>query len=392
MELADLVYIDENGYHYADYPSFLAFYTQEYQSIYGADVYIDPDSQDAANLASMALAAYQTAAIGAVNYNSRSPLYAQGVGLSTVVKINGISRQIATYSTADLLITGTAGTTIANGIATDTLNQKWKLPASVVIGGGGTITVIATADQKGAITAAANTITSIFTPTRGWQSVNNEAAATVGAPVESDGELRLRQEVSVANPSLTVFDGTKGAVANVPGVTASTGYENDTNSTDGNGIPAHSISMIAAGGDATAIAQAIALHKTPGTGTYGTTTETVYDSKGMPLDIHFYRPTVVTIKARVTLSANVGWSTDYEVLIQQAVANTINGFGIGKEVLITKLYAPAYLTGTPASSTFDISLIEIAKVADSFGTVNIPILFNEQPNCVYNVNVTIVVT
>jgi hypothetical protein len=44
-------------------------------------------------------------------------------------------------------------------------------------------------------------------------------------------------------------------VAAVLGVTRLAAYENDTNSTDGNGIPAHALSLVVDGGDALAIAR-----------------------------------------------------------------------------------------------------------------------------------------
>ena len=392
MTVNDLVHIDDTGYHYADYPTVLAWLQDQYKGIYGADVYLEADSQDGEFLAVLAKAMYDSFALGASGYNARSPKTAQGVGLSTVVKINGISRRIATNSTVDVLIVGTAGTVITNGIVQDTLNQKWNLPASVTIPGGGSITVTATAQNLGAVSAIANSVNKIFTPTLGWQTVNNPAAATLGAPVEKDAELRARQAISVANPSLTVFEGTVGAVANVSGVTAVRGYENPTGSTDANGVPAHSICVVAANGDALTIAETIALHKTPGTGTFGGVTETVYDSHGMPLSIKFQRPTTATISVRVTLSAGVGWTTDYETLIAKAVADVINAFGIGSTILISKLYAPAYLLGTPAGETYDITLIEIKKNAGSFVTTNIALAFDELPNTDYTVNVTFVVT
>ncbi|WP_457832781.1 baseplate J/gp47 family protein, partial [Staphylococcus aureus] len=83
----------------------------------------------------------------------------------------------------------------------------------------------------GAVSAPAGTITTINTPTRGWQSVTNPADAVPGAEVESDAALRSRQKISTAIPSLTVFEGIVGAVAGVSGVTRYRGYENDTNST-----------------------------------------------------------------------------------------------------------------------------------------------------------------
>lgn len=391
MQITDLVYIDATGYHFADYPTFLQWRTDQYKAIYGADVYIDPDSQDGQLLAIQAKADYDTAALGAAVYNSFSPATAQGVGLSRNVKINGMRRAIPTNSQVDIDIVGQAGTSIVGGVVQDTLGQKWDVPTTL-IPPGGAITVTAIAQIAGNLTAEPNTVNKIFTPTLGWQTANNPSAATPGAAVETDAQLRLRQTQSTAIPSLTVFDGTIGAVQNLTGVTKVKGYENDTNSTDGNGIPAHTISVVVAGGDAEEIANQIAVHKTPGTGTYGTTSETVYDAHGMPLTIRFYRPTTVTIKAQITIAANEGWSSDYVTLIKQAIADTINALSIGGIVLLTKLYAPAYLTGTPAGLTFDIADLQIAKNAGPLGTSNIPLAFNEQAVCIAASDVTVIVT
>jgi hypothetical protein len=265
LTVAQLAWIDAMGYHYADYPTFLQFVQQSYQGIYGNDVYLGADSMDGQWTAIEAQALYDTAALGSATYSSFSPISAQGVGLSRLVKINGLAREIPTNSTAILTIVGIAGTVITNGIAVDTLNQQWILPGTVTIPMGGSINVTATSQVQGAIQAAANTITGIYTPTNGWQTVNNAAAATPGSPVEQDGTLRARQIVSTANPSVCVLEGTYGAVANVTGVTATEVWENDTGVPDGNGQPPHSIFVVVKGGSVPAIAQAIQVHKTPGT-------------------------------------------------------------------------------------------------------------------------------
>lgn len=392
MTLTDLVYIDSTGYHFADYPSFQTWLIQQYQAIYGADVYLQPDSQDGQFLGILAQALFDTASLGASIYNSFSPSTAQGAGLSRNVKINGLKRQIPSNSTAELTIIGTAGTVITDGVAQDSLQQKWNLPSPTTIPGGGTITVTATAQAVGAIQAEAATITTIFTPTLGWQSVNNAAAATAGAPVESDAELRVRQTESTANPSLTVVDGTAGAILNTAGVQKQRTYENDTGSTDGDGVPAHSICSVVVGGDDVAVAQVIALHKTPGAGTFGDTTELVYDAHGMPLNISFQRAETATIQCTVTLSAGTGWSTAYEALIQAAIANLINSGRIGDNVLYTKMFGAAYLQGNPAGATFDVATITLGKNGGGQGAANVSLDFDENPVCIAGTDVTIVVT
>lgn len=390
MAVSDLVFIDSTGYHYSDFPSFLDYIQKGFQTIYGADIYLGADSQDGQLTALLAQAAFDTAALGNSVYNSFSPISAQGVGLSRVVKINGISRRIPTNSTVDLTIVGVAGTTITNGIAIDTLNQQWDLPVSVTIPFGGSIVVTATAQNVGMINAAANTVNSIFTPTQGWQTVNNISAASPGQPVEDNATLRRRQAVSVANPSLTVLEGTLGAVLNVPGVAAAKPYENPTDTTDANGLPPHSFAIVAEGGDATAIAQAIQIHKTPGTQTDGTTTITVFDSHGIPIAINFYVPTPATIGVEITLTPGNGWSTDFETQIAAAVSAAItaggqqdtnpNDGGIGDTVFLTPLFLSAYLPGA-IGQTYVINGIRLKKNAGSFGTSDISLLFNEIPVC-----------
>jgi uncharacterized phage protein gp47/JayE len=400
MTLADLVYIDATGYNYADYPSFLAYFTEQYQAIYGADVYLGSDSQDGQWIAIEAQAAYDSAALGATNFNSFSPVTAQGVGLSRVVEINGIQREVASHSTVELTLVGVAYTTISNGIAVDVLNQQWALPASVTIPGGGTITVTATAVEMGALVAVADSITGIFTPTQGWQTVNNASAATPGAPVESDAALRIRQSASTSLPSQTVLEGTYGAVANVPGVTALQDYENYTNMTDSNGLPPHSISFVVEGGTDDAVAQAIQIKKTPGTDTYGTTSVPTTDSHGVPITINFYRPTNAVISVKITLTPLAPWIDSNETIIANAVATFINTMvKIGGNVLdemgtygisFTQLFGVAYVPGTSAAGSFIIESIELKKNSGSFAAADVDLLFNEIAVCDASTNVTFI--
>lgn len=398
MEISDLVYLDATGYHYADYPSFLQYFTQKYQGIYGADIVLDDSSQDGQSVAIEAKAAYDSAAKGAAVFNSFSPSTAQGLGLARVVKINGLTKRVATNSTVDVTIGGTVGTTITSGVAQDGLNQLWNLPATVVIPFAGTIIVTATAAVSGAIAALPGTVTKIFTPTQGWQTVTNVGAAILGQPIETDAQLRKRQTISTANPSLTVLEGTMGAVLNVAGVTDGRPYENDTDTTDADGIPSHSIAIIADGGDSVDIAQAILDHKGPGCGTYGTTSETVTDQKGIPSVINFFRSTQKIIDVEISYHPFTGFLSGYLDLIANAVADAIGsatseGLGIGNDVLITKLYTPANLPGNPAGATYDITLIRI-KIhgVGSFGTANLPMNFNWKAFCDANTNVSFILT
>lgn len=394
MQVSDLVYIDLTGFHYQDYPTFLSYFQGKMQAIYGADIYLEADSQDGQWTAVLAKAIYDTAANDGSTYSSFSPRTAQGTGLSRNVKINGISRQSPTFSTVDLTVIGTAGTILTTAVAIDTIGQKWDLPSPTIIPGGGSIIVTAKAEVAGSLSASASTVNKIFTPTLGWQSVNNTTDASIGQPVETDAELRIRQAQSTANPSLTVFDGTIGAVENVTGVSYTRGYENDGNTTDVNGIPSHSICVVVDGGAVGDICQAIQIHKTPGTGTYGNTSKIVYDTHGMPLLIKFQRPTLATITVQLTLAVTGSWTTDYETSISASISSYINSIGIGGgkagAVQISKLYPAAYLPA-PIGTTYDINLLRIKKNAGSYGTSNIAMAFDELPFSNAAVNVVYII-
>ncbi len=391
MAISDLVYVDATGFHYPDYPTVLSYLQQEYRTIYGADTYLEADSQDGQWVAIMALAMFDTMQVAAAVYNSFSPLTAQADALSRNVKINGIARLTATYSTADLTIVGQAGTIISNGQAEDTLGQKWNLPTTVTIPSGGSIVVTATAEKIGAVSAAANTITKIATPTLGWQTVNNVAAATAGDPVETDAELRTRQTQSTMIPSLSVMEGIVGAVASLTGVSRCRGYENDTGTTNADGITANTIALVVEGGTTQAIAESIAAKKTPGTRTQGTTSYTTYDQYGIANVINFYRPTTATIGIEVSLTALTGYLSTTADAIKAALVEYIKTLLIGDDILITKLYVPANLSNNALGATFNVTNIRIKKNAGSFGTSNIVLAFNEIAACSTS-DVTLIVT
>jgi uncharacterized phage protein gp47/JayE len=383
--------ISATGISAPAYGDILAFLQDRYRSIYGADLYLGSDSQDGQFLAVIATAISDANASAVSIYNSFSPATGQGAALSSNVKINGLSRELPTYSTVDLTVTGTAYTTITNGVAADVNGYRWDLPATVTIPSGGSITVTATCETIGAISAPSGTVTIIATPTLGWQGVTNASAAAAGAPVESDAALRYRQSISTALPSLTVMDGIVGAVAGVAGVTRYAAYENDTDTTDANGIPAHNISMVVEGGDGMAIATAIAAKKPPGIPTYGTTSETVIDTYGNVIPVNFYRPTEVPIAVAITIKGLPGYNSDIGAQVVSAIAAYINALTIGTDVLLTRLYLPANLSGSANSLTFEITSLAIAAKPGTPSASDVAIAFSEVASCATS-DITLTVT
>ncbi|MDU9721643.1 baseplate J/gp47 family protein [Escherichia coli] len=375
--------VTAQGISAPDYQTILDTLTSYFRQIYGSDAYLEPDSKDGQMVALVALAVHDANNTAIEIYNSFSPTTAQAAALSSNVKINGITRKVATNSTADLLLTGTAGTTITNGSARDKNGIIWNFPASVAIGVDGTVLVTATCANSGSVAAMAGTITTINTPTRGWVSVTNPAAATVGTPAETDAELRIRQSQSVALPSITPFEALDGAVSNVTGVTRHKLYENDTGSEDGNGLPPHSVAVIVDGGDVTDIAQAIRGNKGQGTATHGTTSVTVPDKYGNPHVIKFSRSSDVPVYARIKLKVFTGYTSKIGQQIQQAISDYINSLTIGDSVLLSRIYSPANLGVVSGGNAryYDIQELTIGKSPGALSSSNIDIRYNESASC-----------
>lgn len=362
-----------------------------FQSIYGSTAYIDPSSQDGQMLAIVAQAISDCNQAMVALYNAYSPTTAQGTGLSSIVKLNALARQTGTYSTAPLTIGGQANTTINNGLVTDANGYQWALPSSVTIPNSGTITVTGTCTTIGAITAAIGTITTIANPTLGWQTVTNGSVATPGSPIEVDGTLRQRQASSTAGPSTTIIAGIIASVAAVPGVVAYVGHENPSGSTDGYGVPAHTIWIVAEGGSASAIALAIANKKPPGIQTYGSQTQVVIDSQGVPATINFDYFTQESITVDITIQHLTGYVSTTGTAIITAIVSFINSLGGGQTVYPGQVQGAAALTGTTVANTFAITSLTMAIGAGAQSTSPITINFNQIATCATG-NVALTVT
>lgn len=375
--------VTAQGISAPDYQTVLTTITGYFQQIYGTDAYLEPDSKDGQLVALVSLAIHDTNSTAISVYNSFSPATASGAALTSNVKINGISRKSATNSTVDLELTGTAGTTIINGTVKDANNVIWRLPAQAVIGVDGTVTVTATCTTSGAVAALPDTVTNINTPTLGWSSVTNPTAATVGAPVESDAALRVRQNKSVALPSVTPFDAVDGAIANIAGVIRHKLFENDTGEVDSNGLPAHSISAIIDGGDAGLIAQTIRGKKGQGVATYGKTAIIVQDKYGNPHTINFSRPDDVPVYVDIKIKVFTGYTSLIAEQMKTEIAAYINGLGIGEDVLLSRVYSPANLGVVSGGNAryYDISELTIGKSAGTVAPANIHLAYDEAASC-----------
>ena len=389
----------------ATYQDILADNLQAYLNIYGQNQYIGQDSAIYQLLSILSLKQSDANLGLQLVYNQSSPQTAVGAGLDRVVKMNGLAREPFGYSTATLTLTGTSGVPITNGYAQDQAGNLWALPALVTLVGG-TATVTATCTTPGNVEAEPGTINIIATPVSGWATVTNAAVAVAGTAVEADSQLRARQSISVALPSLTPLASTVAAVLTVPGVTrVAPGYptpggpgssiENPTGATDSWGNPAHSVSMAVEGGTDLAVATAIYSKKTIGCASHGTTTVPITDvNTGYIEVISFYRPTYVPIYVSVAIHGySVAPTTTVQAAVQAAVVSYLNELSIGETVPISAVnYVAMAVNASLPAPAFGVQTLTMGTTATPVGTsdVAMPTFYSVASGVAVNVVVSVV--
>jgi hypothetical protein len=373
------------------------------QAIFGADISLDPDDQDGQMTGLYAFAQSKTNDSVIAAYNSFSPATAIGAGLSTVVKINGLRRLGPSNSSALIIIGGQAGTIISGGILLDANQNQWALPPVVVIQFTGVVEATAICLVTGAIAAPAGTIGdpngggSIFNPIPGWQTATNPEPAILGAPIELDAQLRLRQTVSTSLPAITPREAIEAAILAIPGVNSDNTIviDNDEDQPDINNIPGHTIVAVVSGGDANAVAAAIALKKSPGCGTYGTTSIVVLDSMGVPDTINFFELLTIQIFVSITIQPLQGYLTTTGNLIAGSIIAAINGLPTGQDIHADDLSGPAKLQGDAAtessglqqsaldalSKTYIVRSLTFGLSVGALSTNDVPIAFYATAIC-----------
>ena len=388
-------YIDAAGLHLPLYSDIRDALIEEAKSIFGQDIYIDIDSADYQFLSAISLKIFDTMQAIQLAYNNRSPLTAVGAALDSLIKLNGITRKSSSYSTVPLILSGEPGSVIANSIASDINGFKWALPPILTISPiSGSVSATAICQTLGAIPALPGTIINIVTPTKGWISVTNNEAASLGQPIEVDSQLRGRQAISTANPSRSMFAGTIAAIAGLPGVRRFRVLENPTGaaSTDPNNfnLPAHSITAVVEGGVSEDIASVIYNNKSIGCYTNGNTLIMVSDPVfGISSPIHFSRPNEINILVRINIKPLAGYSTAISANISQAIVDFLNAFQIGENISVLNLMgAVMSVMPDPTRPFFFVESIIAGRDADTIGLDDINMNYDEVAQCSLS-NITI---
>ena len=322
-----------------------------YRVIYGEDINLEPNSPDGQRVAIEAQLVLDSQSFGALEYNQRDPDFALGQSLNSIIKLSGITRRPATRSQVDVtVVTDRPLTLPIDYTVEDDLGQSWStLAVRTLIAGTTTVTVFAV--NFGAVAADPDTIVNPVTVVIGVQSVTNPASATVGVDEETDQELRVRRNRSLETPQSSSNGRMFTALASLPNVTDVAVYENDTATTDSDGIPAHSLWIVVEGGSVANIVETMTKNKTGGKGMVGSVTGTFSEPVARPNGttftiVHsmtFDRPVDVPVLVRLDATRKDAANPVDEALISQAIA--ARTFNIGENLLAGDLYRLAFNAG-----------------------------------------------
>lgn len=314
-------------------------------------------------------------------YNSRFIDTAVGSSLYNLGRAIGLRLLGAQKAMGYLTFTGEEGVEVPEGFLAETTAgmQYITLKSGRIHDGSVTLPASATiAGPDG--NAAEETIKTITNPKLGIESVTNASAFVGGRNTETDPEFRERYYLSVDFAGGVNIDAIVAEVyENVEAVIAVSGDENDTDFENEHGLPPHSFEIVAYGGLDEDIAAAIFRRKAAGIQTYGNTTVPVISATGNSYDIHFSRPTPVSIWVQVSdLVTDKNFPLDGIEQIREAIigfigGNVRGGLNIGQDVIRIAIY-PVVLR---ISGVVDFEL-KISPDGENYGWENIDIAAREK--------------
>ena len=350
-----------------------------------------PDSQLNNLMAEAVITAYE---VSSGIYNGLDPRVADGVMLDRVCALTGVVRKEATYSKVIVTFTGNneaivpAGTELS---ASSIPDSKYIIEDAITIVDG-TGDAVARFYQVGDTDIPLHAIDTITVPLSGISAVVNNYVGVNGGLRENDEELRIRRDLSLELNSTGLVNSVYSGILDIDEVTQARVFENYTDSTDANGITAHSIMAVVIGGSDEDVGAAIMENKSLGCGLDGATTTSWIDQNGYSHTVKFQRPEEVDVYIKVKLdTVTTGIAADVKENLLAYIANLqatsrsdcmTASLGIGDDVYASIFYAPIsgdedfnvldITIGTAASPTGNTVAIGNLKIS-AFETANIEV-------------------
>lgn len=302
----------------------------KFQDIYNL-ANIEQNSPDGQWLNILAQEKKDSLDLAATIYNNLDPDRVVGIPQQILYKLNGLTINAYTYSYVYINLITSEDVTLqgldeniesVDGVGytvKDANGNRWILAETQELAPG-SHTLNFRAAELGAITALANTINVMETVLKGVTSVNNPAANYItGNQGETSAQFRQRRNRAMSVPSQGFLESLESQALNTSDITQCKAYDNRTNSTDTNGIPAHGVWVIVEGGTSDEIGRIIYNNVPPGIPMKGTQSVTITKQNGNTETVYYDLPTPVTLYIRATIQAFDG-SLDASYIKSQLIS------------------------------------------------------------------------
>jgi uncharacterized phage protein gp47/JayE len=246
------------------------------------------------------------AALKAV-HDGNDPNIVRDAQATSLAKITGTSRRGAASSQVDVAVTLERDTTLEAGQHFAHVNGRpdlrWAPMETFTATAAGSYTLRFEAEIPGPTDTPINSIAVIATPVVGWSGITASGEVTLGRALDDDEDLLVRREQGLAVSGSGGTDQIRADVLALDAAVSCQVFENWTDATDSQGLPAKSFEVVANAMNATddQIAQAIWNSKPAGIEPVGTSSGTALDALGNPQVMPFSRTTPVEAYATYTV-------------------------------------------------------------------------------------------
>lgn len=394
-------YITEQGVVVPDTSDILEQIQQEWRSALGEDLSLEESTPQGRLMEMQAIGRATTLQLIAQMANMMNPNLAFGMGLDALAAFSNTTRTAATRTRVLVQLTGVPNTNVpANTTQGKTAaGDIFYLENSVQLDRNGQAQAYFLAQETGPIVVLAGELNQIVSGPLGLETINNGTNGEAGAEQESDASLREKRLLQLPQGAALLEDymAALSKVPNIRGYMAFENYDNVAKEIQGVTVDAHSVYVIADGGEDQDVAEAIFKIKSAGCGYTGTESVFVVEEfSGVDYEVKFNRPTLVNCKVKITakVTDSSGTTTDMEGAIKDAVLAWQNGnvanvtkLNIGSDVSPFEISA-AVSEQIPA---LFISDVQIALEEGELGYGIIPIAINQRA-VILAENIEVVVT
>lgn len=377
--------VTENGFVQKPVQEIVSHINSRFLSVFGANFDISPEGPDGQVIGIISEEISKCWQQAEMVFNAYRPGAMQKIGLDNICELTFTKRLVDWPSRVGVRCAGQSGTLVPAGSIVSDGAMDFETQYDCVIPG----TVTAVATETGEYYIAANTVNKIITPVAGWESVNNPEIGQTGVDYESDPALRTRRDRTTAHSGSAFVEAIYAALADL-NLSYLRIRDNDTGAPIGT-QPSGTVFVVVEGGTEDEIARRIYSSKTGGVPTHGTTSVSIYDSKGYPHEVKFSRPEDATIYVAGTFKRRPGSnisSNDAARQLQTAMMDYINSLNPGDSVIWSECFKPimdatngvqvdSLFIGTSASPTGIATIeLDIDKKAEA---TTASVIFTETP-------------